>query len=83
MRTVKEFKYIETLFTRVAHKLELLKILGHVDSRVLTGAPASVLPVHCAREVRDVLVLRSRNYELELLFVQEQVEDKLCFGTAW
>ena len=48
--------------------------MGHVDARVLKGAPAPVLSVHRAQDERESRILSHRRHKLEAFFMPEQVE---------
>ena len=75
---------MESFHTRVAPQPKLFNNLGHVDALVLIGAPAPMLSVHRAQEIRKGRILRRRRHELEALFVpeQEETEHRLQDGVA-
>ena len=52
-RTAGEHVRMESLFTSLAHQPELFNNLRHVGTYVLIGAPAPVLFMHRAPEVRE------------------------------
>ena len=53
-RIAEQRVWMETLLTRMAHRLDALYNLGQVDAYVLTGAPAPALSANQAQEVRKV-----------------------------